>query len=52
MTALLSCQHDDEVVAQEDPPEDDEVNLSNDMSENLQVVLSAIDKVVTLHTIS
>ena len=52
MTAPLSRQYDDEVAAQEDPPEDDEVNLPNDTSENLQVVLSAIDKVVTLHTIS
>jgi hypothetical protein len=52
VTAPLSRQHDDEVAAQEDPPEDDEVNLPNDTSENLQVVLSAIDKVVTLHTIS
>jgi hypothetical protein len=52
VTAPLSWQYDNEVVAQEDPPEDDEDNLPNDTSENLQVVLSTIEKVVTFHTIS
>jgi hypothetical protein len=52
VTAPLSRQHDEEVATQEDLPEDDKDNLLNDTSKNLQVVLSAIEKVVLLHTIS
>jgi hypothetical protein len=49
VTAPLSRQYDEEVAAQEDPPDDDEDNLPNDTPENLQIVLSAIEKVVMLH---
>ena len=45
VTAPLSQEHDDEVAGQEDQPEDDEV-LPNNTTENLQVVLSAIEKVI------
>ena len=46
VTAPLSRQHDEEIAAQEDPPEDDADSLPNDTSENLHIVLSAIAKVV------
>ena len=52
MTAPLSWQNEEEVAAQEDLPEDDKDNLLNNTLYNLQVVLSVIEKVVGLHTIS